>query len=80
MDDEWRPIESAPKDGTVILVCRHMGEWGWVRGTAYWEDVRGISGWISRGLREPIGNLGLAAPSHWRPYPSPPALPAEKVM
>lgn len=69
----WRPIETAPKNGSSILVARHMGQpWGWVLGTAYWVSVRGISGWIARGITEPPGELGLGEPTHWQPLPPPP--------
>lgn len=71
--DGWRTIDSAPKDGTPILVARDMGNsWGWVRGTAYWVDVRGISGWVARGITDPPGELGLGDPTHWQPLPPPP--------
>lgn len=75
---EWLPIASAPKDGTVILVARHMGSFGWIRGYAHWEDFRGISGWISNGLHEPYGNLGLAEPSLWQPLPPAPETTGER--
>lgn len=74
---EWQPIETAPRDGRPILIARHMGEFGWVRGWAHWEDVRGISGWIARGFFEHPGVLGLTAPTHWMPLPAPPAASKE---
>lgn len=71
--DGWRTIDSAPKDGTPVFVARDMGQiWGWVRGTAYWTDARGISGWIARGISDPPGELGLGEPTHWQPLPPPP--------
>ena len=65
----WRPIETAPKDGTPIRIMRDMGSpWGVVSGQGYWVDVKGISGWIAtKGDSEVPGVLGLAAPSHWMP-------------
>lgn len=76
---EWRPIETAPKDGTTVIVARNMGEngFGWVRGYARWESaaIAGMdfSGWISQGFTQPAGNLGLAHPTHWMPLPAPPS-------
>lgn len=76
---EWRPIETAPRDGTRIAIARDMGApWGWVRGIAQYESYNGIEGWCPIcGFSEPPGELGLAAPTHWMPLPSPPqaALP-----
>jgi hypothetical protein len=76
----WRLIESAPKDGTPVLVARHHVDFGWVRGWAHWEDVRGISGWISRGFFEVVSNLGLAHPTHWQPLPAPPSEQGEEKI
>ena len=71
----WQPIETAPKDGTTILIYRRMPPWH-VRGSAYWFiGSDGSCGWISRGLvahgRSP-GELGLSEPTHWMPLESPP--------
>lgn len=70
--EEWRPIETAPKDGTPILVTRHDETFGWVRGWAQWESERGISGWVARGFFAIPGVLGLANPTHWQHLPAPP--------
>ena len=70
---DWQPIETAPKDGRKIFVAREMPPFGWVLGWSYWEDVKGISGWISHGFQDPPGNLGLAAPTHWAPFLEPPS-------
>lgn len=67
----WRPIESAPKDGSVILVARYDETFGWVRGTAYWVDDLG-GNWLSRGVSGPADGLGLAHPTHWKPFDPPP--------
>lgn len=74
---DWRLIETAPKDGTVILVARDMGEpWDWVLGHARWVDdsqawVK-VAGWIAKGFGDPPGELGLAHPTHWTHLPPPP--------
>ena len=72
--NEWQPIETAPMDGTVVLVGRDMGEcWGFVRGYGHYEDLGGgVCGWISQGFSEPPGNLGLGNPTHWKPLPDSP--------
>lgn len=73
----WQPISSAPKDGTLIFVARDMGKpWGWVRGVSRWDGAHGIYGWISRGLYDPPGELGLGQPDVWLPIPKPPAAPS----
>ncbi len=72
---EWQPIETAPRDGTVVLLGRDVGEpWGFVRGYGHFEGKADelISGWLSYGLYDPPGNLGLGNPTHWMPLPAPP--------
>jgi hypothetical protein len=72
--EDWRPIESAPKDGTTVLIGRDMGEpWGFVRGYGHWEGFRGIEGWLAYPIFEIPGVLGLGNPTHWTPIPAPPA-------
>lgn len=64
---EWQPIETAPKDGTPILVaCPYSS------GVAV-ENVRWIDRPRARGWR--FHNYGPALgvqPTHWMPLPEPP--------
>jgi len=54
---EWQPIETAPKDGSIIIVDG---------GTAYWH--RGYASWFSCSAQRPIDwNV-----THWMPLPEPP--------
>jgi hypothetical protein len=72
-DAGWRTMESAPKDGTVIMVACDVGEpWGWVRGVSRWDGAAGIYGWLSRGFFDPPGDLGLGSPTRWMPLPASP--------
>lgn len=76
-DDGWRPIETAPKDGTIFDV--------WL-GNASDDDVafyctegtRRSCGWSwEKGKFRPLGGLKVAmpvfeVPTHWQPLPQPP--------
>ena len=74
---QWQPIESAPKDGTTVLVGVQHEMYGFVRGYGRFKGNPGafVSGWISNGFSDPPGNLGLGNPTHWMPIPPPPAMP-----
>lgn len=71
-ESRWRPIETAPKDGTTVIVARDMDAWGWVLGHARYVVHGPIEGWISHGFTDPPGDLGLAHPTHWMPLPPAP--------
>ncbi len=61
---EWRPIRTAPKDGSWILLYHRyarIGDWYW-DGTEWTDDV------LTWGEDEKDG-LG---PTHWMPLPDPP--------
>jgi hypothetical protein len=66
---EWRPIESAPKDGTQILAYAKSEYDQHFYGVAEWAtardwDARSIDGWFwTYAIR----------PTHWRQLPEPPS-------
>ncbi len=63
---EWMPIETAPREGTRILLVSNGGA-VWM---GHWEGVVGrhaINGWT----RYNCVDIGWN-PDHWMPLPSPP--------
>lgn len=71
MKMEWQPIETAPRDGTHILVATE----GTI-GLVWWEDYAvelydGV-GWRDHGDMGWGGMIG-AEPTHWMPLPDPPS-------
>jgi hypothetical protein len=74
MTDDWRPIESAPKDGTTIIAWgRYELEPVTVRwGGAGWEAV-----WEGFAVIESQSDFGTdymtpGPLTHWQPLPRPP--------
>ena len=75
---EWQPIETAPKDGTIILISGPRASSKFVE-AAYWGLApRSFGGdkhfpWTT--LDETNGTNGRAedSPTHWMPMPAPPA-------
>ena len=63
----WRPIKSAPHDGTEVLVFvdGHVAVAAWTEGQ--WQAV--VAG---KRIIEAQGGLDLGTPTHWRPVPPPP--------
>lgn len=73
---DWRPIETAPKDGTRILVwALHYGRFRDIA-FARWEDLRPEpSDYWSDGRLGPgwyVSGASFVEPTHWRPVPDPP--------
>ena len=71
---EWQPIETAPKDGTKILVWTHhdvceISEWFQATGYKYKEVGRGL---YAKSIV--VANEGWSSntPTHWQPLPDPP--------
>lgn len=71
MNSDWRPIETAPKDGTWFLswepICADMAMTCWCRRPrsqpGYW---RRIAPWL------PVREMRHMPPTHWMPLPPPP--------
>ena len=64
---QWQPIETAPKDGTEILVCGPLRD-----GSGVYRDVtRWPNGWSGKW---PVAYMHNSdEPTHWMPLPEPPA-------
>ena len=77
---EWRPIETAPKDGTPLLAAsenhdsREVVCWQDGPQSGSWDSLAELQeGWVNDG---PIKDRFYANPryfTHWLPLPSPPA-------
>ena len=67
MSSEWMPIETAPKDGTHIIVGR-PGKPVWA-GVRWRVMLRGRSRWDSF-----VGPVPFE-PTHWMPLPDAPEVP-----
>ncbi len=74
---EWKPIDSAPKDGTVILLgfasirggaegSVDVGYWMNSPETNYWREV----GWFA--TDDDVLTQHPQHPTHWMPLPEPP--------
>ena len=62
---EWQPIETAPKDGTRIIVCRKStNKYIPMVGEDRWGEFGGAHCW-ARSNSE-------TEPTHWMPLPQPP--------
>lgn len=72
---EWQPIETAPKDGTVIWLAKegHMRLGLWTNGAEHENHGTKDGGWIDWVNAHGTGPRGLRfAPTHWMPLPTPP--------
>lgn len=71
---EWQPIETAPKDGSCIILgwCGGYdscpGFWMGNPKENYWEKV----GWYDEADRGAVLTAKPMEPTHWMPLPPPP--------
>ncbi len=68
----WQPIETAPRDGTEVIMFGHgcLGAGFYEAGGNY---RRGDDGWWWEMDRGDLLTAKNADPTHWRPLPDPPA-------
>lgn len=84
MCNKWQPIESAPKDGTEILLGKDIAS-VWIVRNGRWVNWRDwcpaptepgeqVDGWwcyrnsVAQEMLE-----GIYEPTHWMPLPEPPS-------
>jgi len=71
--DGWMPIETAPKDGTRVLLYPGGAF------TARWSEecqfgqFKTAPGWQIFECEDPYYSVAEDEPTHWRPLPAPPA-------
>lgn len=68
MTTEWQPIETAPKDGTWILIASLAN-----MDIGHWDDHWIDGAWLRFQTAE-YDNDGaeIRGPTHWQPLPAPP--------
>jgi hypothetical protein len=81
---DWQPIETAPKDGTAIILAvptEHRD--GFIVGEGYFapENLEGGDWWWAGVYHSdyyggPISEMNHWPPSHWQPLPEPPQVSA----
>lgn len=64
---DWQPIDTAPKDGTQILVWPYWSSRSPTQ--VYWRDLQRKPG---RWEITPSHYCAGADPTHWMPLPAPP--------
>lgn len=69
----WRTIESAPRDGTLVLLAGING-FSNLRGYGHWLEEDPSAEWSGPGWWGACsGRYGeLGPPTHWQPMPEPP--------
>ena len=79
----WLPIESAPRDKTILLGYRNShGHWRTLRGEWFsleeidemWEEPDGVEpGWFETSVEaDDVPNVWRTNPTHWMSLPQPP--------
>lgn len=75
--DGWLPIETAPKDGSSVLVSnrKYVSGGRYYRGGGPYDGTRQFleEGYYREGASRPDRSI-----THWRPLPAPPALTAQE--
>lgn len=66
---QWQPIETAPKDGSLIMIGGTSYA-GW-----FWSDAKWLDGWMMWSSTDDDWNVECFEASHWMPLPAPPQGP-----
>jgi hypothetical protein len=74
-DDGWQPIETAPRDGTRMLLWVAVNEEpviaAWCVSRAPYRFEGWSTGWETASGYD-VGYASIGDPTHWRPLPAPP--------
>lgn len=89
--DLWQPIETAPKNGSSMLLghFNSAGNWRTVRGRWFsaekiemeWENADDFeAGWYEESVEaDDIPNVWPTTPTHWQPLPAAPSVDGQAV-
>ncbi len=72
LEPAWQPIDSAPKDMSVLVYCAHLERPVVATQMTALED--GVVDWVyarRASLEDPVAFIARK-PTHWMPLPSPP--------
>ena len=72
MSDKWQAIETAPKDGTLIVLGASKGVWLGKYLPVYGSGFRPENPWSSMLLNHDHMAERYTRPTHWMPLPTPP--------
>jgi hypothetical protein len=74
---EWQPIETAPKDGTRVLLAAPGGVYiGWWTDDAQFGQFACGTGWQIFDSEDSWYSFGIKDATHWMPVPATPHLTA----
>lgn len=77
MTEAWRPIDTAPKDGTIVMLYASQGcagAWNGIH-VAWWDSDNTSNGYRHCWRHADYQNLGGGVsgnPTHWMPLPRDP--------
>ena len=69
---QWLPIESAPRDGTVIQLGNEHGAWFGHWKPVYQSGFKPKNPWFSLMLNHEHMGRVITIPTHWMPLPAAP--------
>lgn len=77
---DWQPIETAPKDGTAIMLYspgKNGGRWitRWKEPEVQWVVVKDGPEILSGDMEKKPRRDRIPPPTHWMPLPAPPPAP-----
>lgn len=72
MPSEWKPIETAPMDGSIIMLANAGGSWMGKYHPVFQSGYRPENPWFSLLLNHDHVRGRAKLPSHWMPLPEPP--------
>lgn len=68
----WQPIETAPRDGTAVLLASSAGAWFGTWKPVYQSGYMPLNPWFSLMLNHDHLHRPSGLPTHWMPLPEPP--------